>query len=411
MLAMTQPMPYQQPGQFGPGPYPPPMPRTRPVLRKKQVLALPIITIILGSLVMGFFVLATVMGNKGIAVLAIVLSATLSSIGILLLLWLDRWEPEPPHLLVAAFFWGGGVSLVLVLILSAFVEPLGSGDFFSAVIAAPLTEETSKGLFLVLILLASRRGRAEFNSLTDALVYAGFIGIGFSFVEDMMYIAGQNSVGEALTLAGIRLGLGAFSHSIYVSMTAIGLWKGMNSSGAMRVIWPFLGWCGAVALHAIHNGSTFFGTGAYFLALVFVAFPALVFLIVIGVRSSRREGKVVRQQLPAMVHAGWITPTEAGWLGNLRGRKEQLRSANAQGPEEKQRLRAFRDNVTELAFVRDRLDEQQRRRQPLSPELLAQHDDLVTLIRNSQQWVQQRLEPHAGGWQTMQGQPGTVYGR
>lgn len=405
-------MPYQQPGpgQFGPGQFPP-MPRTRPVLRKKQALVLPIITIVLGSLIMAFFVLATMVGSKGIAVLAIILSATLSTIGILLLLWLDRWEPEPPHLLVAAFFWGGGVSLILVLILNVFAGAFGSGDFFSAVIAAPLTEETSKGLFLVLILLASRRGRAEFNSLTDALVYAGFIGIGFSFVEDMMYIAGQSSVGEALTLAGIRLGLGAFSHSIYVSMTAIGLWKGLNSSGAMRFIWPFLGWCAAVALHAIHNGSTFLGAGAYFGALILVAFPAFVFVIVIGVRSSRREGKVVREQLPAMVHAGWITPTEAGWLGNLKSRKEQLRSAKADGPEEKARLKAFRDNVTELAFVRDRLDEQQRRHQPLSPELLAQHDELVNLNRNSHQWVQQRLEPHAGGWPSLAGQPGMIYGR
>lgn len=415
MVAMSQPPsmsfppgPPQPGGAFGV----PPQRRALPVLRKRQLVALPIITIILGSLIQAVLVLLTMASSKGIAVLAIALSALVSLIGVLLLAWLDRWEPEPPRLLMAAFFWGGGVGLVLVFVLDALLSVVGgSSDFFGAVIAAPLAEESAKGLFMVLILLTSRRGRGEFNSLTDALVYAGFIGIGFSFVEDMMYIAGQTSVGEALTLAGIRLGLGAFSHSIYTAMTAIGLWKGMNSSGAMRFIWPVIGWLGAVALHAIHNGSTFLGFGAYAAALVLVAFPAFIFVVVIGVRSSRREGTVVRQQLPVMVHAGWITPTEAGWLGNLSSRRQQLRAAQASGSEEQGRLKAFRDNVTELAFVRDRLDGQQHRHQPLSPELLAQHDELVGLIRNSHQWVDQRLAPHAGGWPVLPGQPGRVYGQ
>ena len=28
-------------------------------------------------------------------------------------LWLDRWEPEPPRLLVLAFLWGASVAVVV----------------------------------------------------------------------------------------------------------------------------------------------------------------------------------------------------------------------------------------------------------------------------------------------------------
>ncbi|NNG20598.1 PrsW family intramembrane metalloprotease [Naumannella sp. ID2617S] len=409
---MTQPSMSYPPPQQSPMPYRPASRLGWPVLRKKQMLVLPIITIILGSLVMGALVLLTTIGtsNKGIALLAILCSALVSSIGVLLLLWLDRWEPEPPHLLVAAFFWGGGVCLILVVIFNLLLSAVGgSGDFFGATIAAPLAEESAKALFLVLILLTSRRGRGEFNSLTDALVYAGFIGIGFSFIEDLMYIAGQKTVGEALLLAGIRLGLGAFSHSIYTAMTAIGIWKGMNSRGAMRFIWPFLGWCAAVLLHGLHNGSTFLGIGAFFGMLVLVALPAFICIVVMAVFAFRREGRVVQQQLPVMVHSGWISPTEAGWLGHLKGRKQQLAAAQSRGKEERTRLQAFRDNATELAFVRDRLDDQQRRNQQLSPELLTQHDELVGLLSNNKQWVDQQLAPHASGWSPMPGAPGTAY--
>ena len=27
-------------------------------------------------------------------------------------LWVDRWEPEPPRLLLAAFLWGAGISVL-----------------------------------------------------------------------------------------------------------------------------------------------------------------------------------------------------------------------------------------------------------------------------------------------------------
>ena len=378
-----------------------------PLLRKKQVFVVPIITIVIGALVMCVLIALTVVNTPVIGMVAVLVSAAASIIGIVLLLFLDRWEPEPPHLLVAAFFWGGGVSLLIVLIGSLPLALIGGdGDFFTAVISAPLVEESAKGLFLVLVLLASRRGRAEFNSLTDALVYAGFVGIGFSFIEVLLYIAGEDSLGGALVLAGVRLGLGAWSHSIYTAMTAIGLWLGVTTRGPMRILWPFLGWCVAVLLHAIHNGSTFLGVGAYFGSLLLFSLPAFIVFVVLAVRSYRQEGRIVTGQLPVLVHNGWVTPEQASWLASVRNRKRAIAHARTQGRAERARVAAFRDNVTELAFARNRLD---RMGPPYSPELVAHHDELVGLLTSNRQWMGAHLPPQPQAWPVVGAIPGPEY--
>lgn len=378
-----------------------------PVLRKKQVFVVPLITIVIGALVMCALIGLTVLSTPLIGAVAVLISAGASIIGIVFLLFLDRWEPEPPHLLVAAFFWGGGVSLLLVLTASPILALVGGdGEFFGAVISAPLIEESAKGLFLVLVLLASRRGRTEFNSLTDALVYAGFVGIGFSFIEDLLYIAGEPTLGGALTVAGVRIGLGAWAHSVYTSMTAIGLWLGVTSRGPMRVLWPFFGWCMAVLLHAIHNGSTFLGLGAYFLSLLMFSLPAFIAFVLLAVRSYRQEGRILVGQLPAMVYHGWITPEQATWLASIRSRKQAIAHARAHSRGELVRVAAFRDNVTELAFVRDRLD---RNGLPYSPELVAHHDELVGLLQAERQWMRAHLPPQPAGWHQIPAMPGPEY--
>lgn len=372
------------------------------------MFVVPIIAIAVGAIVMTILILMAVLPTPGIGVLAVLISALASAVGIALLVWLDRWEPEPPHLLVSAFFWGAGVSVLFVFLVSPILAAVGgNGDFFGSVISAPLVEESAKGLFLVLVLLVTRRGRAEFNSLTDALVYAGFVGIGFSFVEDMLYIAGADSVSGALTIAGFRIGLGAWAHSIYTAMTAIGLWLAVSQRGPSRYVWPFVGWAVAVGLHAIHNGSTFLGLGAWLGSLVVFSLPAFIAFVIIAVRSHRREGQVVRGQLPVMVHNGWITPDEANWLSNLRARHEAVAHAAAGGSAERKRVAGFRDNVTELAFVRDRLD---RMGPPYSPELRQQHDELVGIITANKEWVSQQLPPGPATWQHVPPQPGLDYG-
>lgn len=64
---------------------------------------------------------------------------------------------------------------------------VGTSTDWSAAVVAPLTEEFAKGAFVVLLLWLRRN---EIGGVLDGLVYAGLVGIGFAFVENVLYLAG-----------------------------------------------------------------------------------------------------------------------------------------------------------------------------------------------------------------------------
>ena len=161
-----------------------------------------------------------------------VLSSIAMTVVVLAYLWLDRWEPEPPRLLVFAFIWGSSVSIVigsvLQLILEAYLAPVGDAaptelgiSPFTLVIGAPVTEEAAKGLFLLLMMTGVRRN--ELNSLTDCLVYAGLVGAGFAWLEDILYIANGETLADSLLTAALRLIMAPFAHSLFTTLLAIGV--------------------------------------------------------------------------------------------------------------------------------------------------------------------------------------------
>lgn len=275
-------------------------------------------------------------------------------------LWLDRWEPEPPRLLLLAFFWGGGVSVVVALLAGLVFGVVGflSGPVTSAVIQAPLVEELAKGSFLLIMLTGLRR--KEMTTLTDCLVYAGFVGIGFAFVEDMLYASGVG-VGEGLVIIVFRLVTGAFGHCLFTTITALGVAKSLqirHDQSAQRYGVIALGFLGAMALHAVWNGSiALFGFAGYVIAYLAVLLPTFVVAIVIAVRSRKREAVLFNQEVPKMVQAGLFSPQEAAWVSNLTTRKNRRKAAKAAGDEtELRRMRVFADAVTELAFLQDRVN-------------------------------------------------------
>ena len=51
-----------------------------------------------------------------------VLSTVAMTLVLLAYLWLDRWEPEPPRLLVLAFLWGASVAVVVSVALELVVD-------------------------------------------------------------------------------------------------------------------------------------------------------------------------------------------------------------------------------------------------------------------------------------------------
>jgi len=291
-----------------------------------------------------------------------VLSSVAMTVVVLAYLWLDRWEPEPPRLLVLAFLWGASVAVVIASVLQLVTEAAinpGAPESVSpvtVVLGAPLTEEAAKGLFLVLMMTGRRRN--ELNSLTDCLVYAGLVAAGFAWLEDILYIGGGETLGASLVTAAMRLIMAPFAHPLFTTMTGIGVYFAMQQrNGLAKAGCILLGYLGAVIMHGLWNGSSLLGIETYFGVYVCWMVPIFVLAIVLGVQSRRREQRVVAAKLPDMVSAGLVTPNEATWLGSIRDRKLAIGEATRLGgrPAGKA-VKNFAAQVVELAFVRDRID-------------------------------------------------------
>ena len=61
-------------------------------------------------------ILLTAVNPVGTAI-GFVLATVAMIVVLLAYLWLDRWEPEPPRLLVLAFLWGASVAVVVSVVL------------------------------------------------------------------------------------------------------------------------------------------------------------------------------------------------------------------------------------------------------------------------------------------------------
>jgi RsiW-degrading membrane proteinase PrsW (M82 family) len=323
------------------------------------------VIIALGTVAGLVVILLTALNPVGTAV-GFVLSSVAMTIVVLAYLWLDRFEPEPPRLLVFAFIWGASAAVVIAAVLQIFLTALLNPVVDAAqsvgtsaatlVVGAPVTEEAAKGLFLLLMMTGARR--RELNSLTDCLVYAGLVGAGFAWLEDILYIANGESLTDSLVTAALRLIMAPFAHSLFTTLFALGVWFALhNRSPIAKAGAILLGYIGAVVLHAMWNGSSMLGVETYVGVYVLWMMPIFGLAITLAVYSRRREQRVVAAKLPGMVAAGVVTPNEATWLGSIRMRKLAVAEATRLGgkPAGKS-VQRFAYQVIELAFVRDRID-------------------------------------------------------
>ena len=339
-----------------------PLPVTPPFQRKLRQVGAPLGVLILLGIIAGLIVTGLTALNPVGTSVGFVLSGLAIAIVVLAYIWLDRWEPEPPRLLVFAFLWGASVAVVLSVIVGLFLDSLiaavGSQDtsWVSIAVGAPIIEEAAKGAFLLLMMTGRRR--KELNSLTDCLVYAGLVGAGFAWLEDILYIAGGESLGDSLLTAAIRLIMGPFAHSLFTTMFGIGVWFALQQRSAIaKAGCIMLGYAGAVIMHGLWNGSSVIGPETYFAVYFFWMVPVFVFAIVLGVRSRRKEQRIVAEKLPDMVAAQLVTPSEATWLNSIKNRKLAIGYATrTAGKPAGKAVKAFAAQVVELAFVRDRID-------------------------------------------------------
>jgi RsiW-degrading membrane proteinase PrsW (M82 family) len=338
------------------------LPIRPPFERKIRQVGAPLGVLILLGIIAGLIVIGLTALNPVGASVGFVLSGVAIAVVVVAYIWLDRWEPEPPRLVVFAFLWGASVAVILSVIVGLFLDsliaPVGSEEvsWVSIAIGAPIVEEAAKGAFLLLMMTGRRRN--ELNSLTDCLVYAGLVGAGFAWLEDILYIAGGESLGDSLLTAAVRLIMGPFAHSLFTTMFGIGVWFALHKRNALaKAGCILLGYLGAVIMHGLWNGSSVIGPETYFAVYFFWMVPVFVFAIVLGFRSRKREQRIVAEKLPGMVAAQVVTPSEATWLNSIKNRKLAIGHAHRIGGKPARKaVKTFAAQVVELAFVRDRID-------------------------------------------------------
>ncbi|MCL4761220.1 MAG: PrsW family intramembrane metalloprotease [Burkholderiales bacterium] len=280
--------------------------------------------------------------GTGVFLRALAAATVLSAAPVAIVAWLDRRERESPWLYAIAFLWGGVIAAWLSMPLNtllllrvehwvagqpAVTDLLGDGAalLLGAPLAAPLVEETIKGLGILLLFFLLR---AEFDNVRDGFVYGALVGAGFTWAESALYVA-QGYAEHGRAPYGLQLGaryalFGMAGHVLFSGL--FGAFVGLGRETARRgLAWlaPPFGLLFAMAAHLANNALPLVGAlmlraagepppaadrappPAGFVAtwiqasvldlIVFLPFVALLGWML--VRSGRYERLVIRSEL------------------------------------------------------------------------------------------------------------------
>jgi RsiW-degrading membrane proteinase PrsW (M82 family) len=332
-----------------------------------------------------------------------------------LVLMLDRLEPEPWRALLFAFMWGAGIAVLGALLLNTagyelLTKPVFGerGELITASVGAPLVEESLKGAVLFGFLWFRRN---ELDGLTDGIIYAAMVALGFAMMENIGYYMRaihQHNLEAVFIMRGV---ISPFGHPLFTSMTGLGVaYAGLNR-GAARVAAPVAGLCGAMLLHGAWNFSTAFGLKGLTTAYG-IDFCILIALIVTVVRERRQTVRLIQFHLPMYAATGLVMPQDVHMLGNIGLRRRARQWARmAGGAHAARAMGDYQLAATELALLHQRAE-----RGVADPAWFYRRRlDLMNLMHVARQAFQVRqtrplLPPWAGPGQSGFLQPGQSFG-
>jgi RsiW-degrading membrane proteinase PrsW (M82 family) len=223
-------------------------------------------------------------------------------------IWLDRLEPEPRAMRWNAFLWGGGISVLVASVANEYTDA-SFGTTAALVISAPVAEEIMKTLG---ILGAAKRN--QIDSPLDGVVYAGYVGLGFAMVENIIYFS-QAIVDDDLGLVFVMRGLfSPFAHPFFTLWVGLAIGTAVREGRSPRFA-AMRGILLAMALHASWNAS---GVNGFF-ALLLLGHIVLFVIVVRRLRRMRREEiELVRSRLQQLAFSHNLSPVELEAYGDLR---------------------------------------------------------------------------------------------
>jgi hypothetical protein len=218
-------------------------------------------------------------------------------------------------------------------------------------------EEAFKGSAVVVILLLRRR---EFDGVVDGIVYAGMAGIGFAFVENVLYLGrtlAESGSGGTVFVFLLRCVVSPFAHPLFTAAIGIGIGLAVRSRNPLvKLVAPVLGYVVAVILHGAWNLSAASGLAGFASAYVVFQLPVFAGFAVLAVVARRREGRLVARHLAVYSTTGWLTSAEVAMLASLPARRDARDwAARTGGPDARRAMREFQEIGSELAFLRERM--------------------------------------------------------
>jgi RsiW-degrading membrane proteinase PrsW (M82 family) len=261
------------------------------------------------------------LGGVILAIMASFIAFIPALVYILPLIWLDRYDPEPAWLLAIAFAWGAFVAIIVSYVVNtsigfaayALTRDEAVANAISGIISAPIFEEGSKGLGVVLLLIFFRK---YFDDILDGIVFAGVVALGFATVENVLYygrgIDGAIATGQLsglvfmFVLRGI---MSPFAHVTFTSMTGIGCGISRESHNKLlRFVMPLVGYLCAMTLHGIWNAMAFLGgLGGFVIGYIVLEVPFFLIWAGFSWYVMRRQGKILREMLAIDIARGLIS--------------------------------------------------------------------------------------------------------
>jgi RsiW-degrading membrane proteinase PrsW (M82 family) len=230
-------------------------------------------------------------------------------------IWLDQLEPEPRAMRWNAFLWGAGISAIVASVANELTSAT-VGLTASLVISAPVSEEIMK------VLGISRAAkRHHIDSPLDGAIYAGYVGLGFATVENVVYFAQAVVDDELGTVFFIRGMLWPLAHPYFSVWAGLAIGRAIQD-GLSRRGAAFRGLLVSIALHASWNAMV---VNPWFSALL-LGHTVLFLILVRRLRQMRRnEIALVRKRLPQLAFTHNLSPMELEIYGDIRATRQLRR--------------------------------------------------------------------------------------
>ncbi|NUO57757.1 MAG: PrsW family intramembrane metalloprotease [Hamadaea sp.] len=258
---------------------------------------------------------------------------------LLLLSHHNRYTAQPSRLLASAFVWGGTaatfwISLPANNALLEIWTKIGGTDFadrWAAGLTAPINEEFSKALGLILLIgLAPKLVRSAY----DGFIIGAFIGLGFQVAEDILYAYnaatqtfGVGQVGAALKIFVFRGLAGIVSHALFSAIFCAGLmWLLGRVPGDRKPLRGILTMLMAMVFHFGWDDSRGLGANNPALTLVLpfvfaaIELPALFYVLR---RAATTERRWTRAILTPELGTGAVDPPLLQAVSGLRKDRRQ----------------------------------------------------------------------------------------